>query len=360
MNAARRSAKRRNWPRGMYEPRPGYYVFRHPDGRTFALGAIPLAHAIHQVMQANAHVLASKPSLLDRLTGQTNTVSDLLAKMPASDVPNTAKTLRSIDKIISTALGQVACLELTVKRCSELIEGIAAEGKARSAQAVRSRLVAVCQKGQRLGWLDSNPAEVTGKPRAEVMRGRLTLETFNAIYAKAPEVNEWLQHAMRLALVTGQDRSTVASMTRSMVQTIDGQRVLVVQRSKTAKKNKPVAIPLRLRLDVLGWCLEDVLAHRTGVVSPYYLHHVSPHGNAPPGSKVFVDAISRAFTAARVLAGLPDEGAPTFHELRSLAKRLYDKQGGVDTQQLLGHASEKTAAIYADARGVEALMVRVA
>lgn len=359
MNTARRSAKRRNWPRGLYEPRPGYYVFRHPDGRTFALGAIPLGHAIHQVMQANAHIMASKPSLLDRLTGATNTVADLLAKMPASEVPNTAKSLRSLDKIITAALGKVACLDLTVQRCAELIDGIALE-KPRSAQAVRSRLIAVCQKGMQLGWLDSNPAEVTGKPKAEVQRGRLTLDTFNAIYAKAPEVNEWLQHAMRLALVTGQDRSTVASMTRSMVQTIDGQRVLVVQRSKTAKKNKPVAIPLRLRLDALGWCLEDVLAHRTGVVSPYYLHHVSPHGNAPPGSKVFVDAISRAFTAARVLAGLPDEGAPTFHEMRSLSKRLYDKQGGVDTQQLLGHASEKTAAIYADARGVEAVVVKVA
>lgn len=360
MNAARRSAKRRNWPRGLYEPRPGYYVFRHPDGKTYALGAIPLAHAIHQVMQANAHILASKPSLLDRLTGQTNTVADLLAKMPPAEVANTAKSLRSLDKIIAAKLGRLQCLELTVARCSELIEGIADEGKQRSAQAVRSRLIAVCQRGQQLGWLDSNPAEVTAKPRTEVKRGRLTLETFNAIYAKAPEVNEWLQHAMRLALVTGQDRSTVATMTRSMVQTIDGQRVLVVQRSKTAKKNKPVAIPLRLRLDAIGWTLEDVLAHRTGVVSPYYLHHVSPHGNAPPGSPVFVDRISKAFTEARILAGIPDEGCPTFHELRSLSKRLYEKQGGVDTKALLGHASDKTAALYQDARGVEAVVVKVA
>jgi integrase len=310
-------------------------------------------------MQANAHVLASKPSLLDRLTGQTNTVADLLERMPVSDVPNTAKSLRSLDKIITAALGKVSCLELTVAKCAELIDGIAAE-KPRSAQAVRSRLIAVCQKGQQLGWLENNPAEITGKPRAEVQRGRLTLETFNAIYAKAPEVNEWLQHAMRLALVTGQDRSTVAGMTRSMVQTIDGQRVLVVQRSKTAKKNKPVAIPLRLRLDALGWALEDVLAHRTGVVSPYYLHHVAPHGNAAPGSPVFVDRISKAFTDARVLAGIPDERAPTWHEIRSLAARLYKKQGNVDASTLLGHASAKTTDIYLDPRGIEAIMVRVA
>ena len=360
MNAARRSAKRRNWPAHLYEPRPGYYVFRHPDGRTFALGAIPLAHAIHQAMQANAHILAAKPSLLDRLTGQTNTVADLLLKMPASDVPNTAKSLRSLDKIIAAKLGRVACLDLTVARCAELIDAITETGKARSAQAVRSRLVAVCQRGMQLGWLDSNPAEVTSKPKAEILRGRLTLETFNAIYMKAPGVNEWLQHAMRLAIVTGQDRSTIATLQRNMVQTIDGQRVLVVQRSKTKKKNKPFAIPLRLRLDALGWGLEDVLAHRTGVVSPYYLHHVSPHGNAPPGSPVFVDRISKAFTDARILAGIPDEKAPTWHEIRSLASRLYGKQGNVDRKALLGHTSDKTAAIYADARGVEAVLVRVA
>ena len=359
MNAARRSARRSKWPRGLYEPRPGYMVWRHPDGRTFALGAIPLAHAIHQAMQANAHVLASAPSLLDRLTGQTNTVADLLAKMPVSEVPNTAKSMRSLDKIIATALGNLACLDLTVQRCAELIDGVAAD-RPRSAQAVRSRLIAVCAKGWQMGWLDSNPAEVTAKPRAEVQRGRLTLETFQAIYEQAPKVNEWLQHAMRLALVTGQDRSTVATMQRNMVQTIDGQKVLVVQRSKTKAKNKPVAIPLRLRLDALGWTLEDVLAHRTGVVSPYYLHHIAPNSNARPGSPVYVDAISKAFTAARMLAGLPDEKAPTWHEMRSLASRLYKKQGNVDVSVLLGHSSQKTTDIYLDPRGIEAVLVRVA
>ena len=124
-------------------------------------------------------------------------------------------------------------------------------------------------------------------------------------------------------------------------------------RAYTVSPVQAVAHPQR-------WSLEEVLAHRTGVVSPYYLHHVSPHGNAPPGSAVFVDRISKAFTEARVLAGLPDEGAATFHELRSLSKRLYEKQGGVDTKALLGHASDKTAALYADARGVEAVVVKVA
>lgn len=359
MNAAR-SAKRRNWPRGLYEPRPGYYFWRHPDGRNFVLGAMPLQHAIHQAMQANAHVLASKPSLLDRLTGGTNTVSQLLEKMPNAENKNTAKSLRSLDKKIRTALGSTAVSAIAVSDCAAALEREAAEVGARSAQAMRSRLSAVFKRGVALGWMDSNPAGVTDNPRVSVARGRLTLETFKAIYEVAPQVSEWLQLAMRLAVVTGQDRKTIAELKRSMVTEIDGERVLVVQRSKTQATNKPVAIPLRLRLDVLGWSLEDVLAHRTGVVSPYYLHHISPYGNAPAGSPVFVDRISKAFTEARVLAGIADEAAPTFHELRSLSKRLYEKQGGIDTKTLLGHASERAANLYSDPRGVEALLVRVA
>ena len=115
-----------------------------------------------------------------------------------------------------------------------------------------------------------------------------------------------------------------------------------------------LAIPLALRLDALGWTLEEVLRRRDSVVSRWVVHHVSPWGNAPAGSQVFPDRISKAFTAARALAGIPDEiggkGAPTFHEIRSLAKRLYAAQGGVDTKALLGHSTDEVAQIYLDER----------
>lgn len=359
MNAAR-SAARRNWPRGLYEIRAGYYLWRHPDGRNFTLGAMPLPHAIHQAMQANAHVLATKPSLLDRLMGGTNTVAQLLEKMPHAENKNTAKSLRSLDKKITAAFGETACIAITTADCATVIEREAAEVGARSGQALRSRLSVVFKRAMGLGWVESNPAEATTNPRVQVVRGRLTLDTYRLIYEAAPQVNEWLQHAMRLAIITGQDRKTIAGMTRSMVSTIEGERVLIVQRSKTQATNKPVAIPLRLRLDALGMTLDEALAHRTGVVSPFYLHHVAPHSNAEPGDPVFLDRISKAFTDARKLACIPDEAAPTFHELRSLSKRLYEKQGNVDTRVLLGHASERAANLYADPRGVEALLVKIA
>lgn len=350
MSPARRAHQRRDWPRGLRERRPGYFSWVHPDGTELPIGRVPLAVAKAEATSANLHVAGQRPCLVERMSGATNTVAALLAKMPSAERPNTAKAWRSLDKIITAALGDRACMSLTVADCADLVEGIAAAGNARSAEAVRSRLIAVCRRGVALGWMESDPASVTERPKVTVKRGRLTLEAFQAIYAKAEQVAEWLPLAMRLALVTGADRATIAGLQRAALA--DGY--LTITRPKTGAC---VAIPTALRLDCTGWQLADVLAHRTGVVSRYFVHHVNPWGNAPAGSKVHPDRISRAFTEARELAGIADEGAPTFHEIRSLAKRLYEAQGGVDTKALLGHATERMSDLYADPRGVEPIRV---
>lgn len=335
------------------EPRPGYYAWRHPDGRTLGIGRVPLAVAISEASAANRHLAEQKPGLVERLTGADKTVLDLLAKMDVAGAKNTAKSHRSLDKIIGDALGAVPVGRLTVRQCAELVESIREAGKDRSAQAVRSRLVGVCKLGVELGWMESNPAQATRARKVDTKRGRLTLESFQAIHARAGEVAEWLPHAMMLALVTGADRVTVAGMTRDMIA--DG--LLTYRRSKTGAA---IAVPTRIRLDVLGVSLDDLLKHRTGVVSRYLVHHVQQHPNAPAGSAVFPDSVSKAFTAARALAGFPDDGAATFHELRSLSARLYKEQGGVDVQALLGHSTAAMTEKYTDPRGVEAVRVRVA
>ena len=356
MSPARRSVRRRDWPRGLREPRPGYYAWQHPDGRVLAIGRVSLAVAKAEAVAANLHVAEHRPTLVDRLSGAAHTVADLLDKMPTADKPNTAKTWRSLDGIIRRALGERAAADLTVQHCAELIERIAAD-KPRSAEAVRSRLISVCRRGMELGWMTSDPASVTRRPKVTVQRGRLSLEAFRQILAVANQAAEWLPRAMLLGVLTGADRSSIAALTRDDVQRDVHGEVLVVTRPKTGAK---VAIPTAIRLDVLGLSLADVLAQRSGVLSRHLLHHVNPYGNAPAGSPVHPDTISRQFTAARALAGIPDDGAPTFHELRSLAKRLYTDQGGVDTKALLGHATERMSDLYADTRGLEPVRVRVA
>lgn len=350
MNAARRGYARRDWPKGLKMPREGYYSWTGPDGKTRGIGRVPLAEAIAQAAAANAWVQANKPTLLDKLQGK-GTVTDLMALMPVSESANTRKSHRSLDKKIAAKLGKRQVTEVTVRDCADLIDGIAKTHQ-RTAESIRSRLIALFKKAQAKGWVETNPALVTERPQVKVARGRLTLETFRAIYAKAPEVNEWLQRAMMLALVTGQDRSTVCAMERRHVQ----DDCLIVRRSKTGNA---VAIPLSLRLDVVNVSIQDLISYRSGVVSPFLLHHVRTFGNAPAGSRVFPDAVSKAFTKARELAGIPDDGAPTFHELRSLSKRLYVAQGGIDTKALLGHSTEKMGDLYADPRGVEPVRVNV-
>lgn len=349
---ARRNVARRGWPRGLYEPRPGYFVFRTPDGHTLPLGRVSLALAKAEAAAANLHLAGGKPSLIERITGGDKTLGDVLDKMPSSTVKTTAATQRSQDKAIRAALGGKACHQLTVADCAELIEGIEAQGKARSAQAIRSRLVAVCRRGMQLGWMDANPAEVTREPVVEVRRGRLTLETYRQIRGVADRVNEWIGGAMDLALVTGADRVTISTMSRKQLS----EDWLEYERSKTGIR---LRVPLSLELAAVGLKLRELVRSRTGVASNWLVHHVRPHGNAPTGSRVFEDAYSKAFTAARRLAGIPDEGAPTFHEIRSLAKRLYEAQGNVDTRWLLGHKDERTARMYADPRGAEAVVVKV-
>lgn len=352
MNAARRSARRKNWPMHLYEPRPGYYVFRGPDGKTLALGSIPLAHAIHQVQQANAYLMAQAPSLVDRLSGQTNTLADVLDKMPKAEVLNTIKAQKSQDGMIRAALGNRTCLELTVAHCAEFISAKADEGKMRSAQALRSRLIEVCRTAQELGWMHDNPAQVTRNPKAKVKRGRLTMDSFSAIYAQAPNVSDWLQRAMMLGLVLGADRLTISGLTRSHVA--DG--LLTYQRQKTGAW---IAVPLALRMDAVGVSLQELADARAGVLSPYLLHHTKPQGQAAAGDAIHPDTISDAFTRARKLAGIADDGAPTFHELRSLCKRTYEAQGGVDTKALLGHAGERVSDLYNDSRGAEPVRVKL-
>lgn len=355
MAARPRDRSRRDWPAGLREPRPGYFTWRNPaTGKDLAIGRVSIAQAKREANEALAFVLSDKPALLERIQGKDNTISDLLDKMPASPIYNTAKSNRSLDKKIREGLGQIACGGLSVAHCAKFIEDEADAGRKRSAQALRSRLHAVCSRGRALGWMDENPVEPVSKPVAKTSRSRLTLDQFRLILDKAPEIAPWLPGAMLVALISGMDRDTVSKLERKAI----GKEFLTINRAKTGIW---LEIPLSLRMDAMGMTLLDALsACRSNVVSKYVVHHRKTYrAGVEAGSPVFVDRISKAFTEARDLAGITGENAPTFHEIRSLSKRTYMTQGNVDTKALLGHKSESAAAIYADPRGIEPVRVKV-
>ncbi|WP_456281645.1 phage integrase Arm DNA-binding domain-containing protein [Cupriavidus sp. JZ107] len=358
MAARPRIRKRAHFPPNLHEPRPGYYTWRNPlDGKTHVIGRVPLAQAIQEANEANAHAerVAPRRSLVQRMDMVPETMADLLGRMPKDDLAaNTLRAHKAQDKAIVAALGEIRCGELTTKDVADFLEAIKAQGKLRWAQSLRSRLISACTKGVALGWMQTNPAQITEAPRVKVKRRRLTMDEFMTIYARAPEVSEWLQSAMMLALISGQDRVTIATLERSAVK--DG--MLQVVRPKTGVA---IAIPLELRMDAVGKSLGEVVAEcrATGVVSRYLIHHVRVWGNAPRGSKVHPDRITHAFSGARDLVGISGEDAPTFHEIRSLCKRIYVEQGNVDTKALLGHSTERMAALYENPRGIGPIKVRI-
>jgi integrase len=358
MAARPRIRRRANWPANLHEPRPGYYTWLDPrDKKTHILGRIPLAQAIHEAQEANVIVENGKlnRTLAERLSAPTNTVADLIKRMSTDgQKASTLKTRGYLDGAIVNAIGTVPCNELTTKHVAEFIEPLVEQDKKRTAQAIRNRLMSICRKGKQLGWMTENPVTDTERPKPKTKRRRLKLEEFQAIFEKAPEVNDWLQNAMLLALVSGQDRATIARWERSF----SSGSVVLLQRSKTSVK---IEIPVALRLDAIGLSLADVIARckSTGVVSKYLIHHIKNQGRAVRGSHVKLGSISMAFAAARELAGITGDDPPTFHEIRSLAKRLYDEQGNVNTKQLLGHMTDAMAEMYADSRGIAPIKVTI-
>ena len=126
-----------------------------------------------------------------------------------------------------------------------------------------------------------------------------------------------------------------------------------VEQSKTGNR---VCIPLGLRLQALNLSLGEVILRcRDRVLSKHFVHHSAFAGRAKPGDQVRASTITAEFAAARDACGLtwpPDSAPPSFHEIRSLAARLYDEQG-VNAQVLLGHKRPEMTALYRDARGAE-------
>jgi integrase len=115
---------------------------------------------------------------------------------------------------------------------------------------------------------------------------------------------------------------------------------------------------LHLRLECLDMTIGDAISRcRDNVVSRYLIHHVKNRPRAKKGGSLDVRTVSGGFATARDKSGSKWVNPPSFHEMRSLSGRLYDNQGGVNVQNLLGHKDSKTTATYIDSRGSEWISV---
>ena len=355
-----RDFERRDLPANLYE-RGGYYSWRDPrTGREHGLGR-DRREAIEQALEANLYVRENiSARLVDRVAGDTRTIGAFIPRfreaLKARELADLTRYERERRLVhIEKALGHITigprqedAAEIT-RQVADWLRGFSAAGKKRTAQAFRATLADLFAEAAAAGWVAVNPVEVIRLEAPVVKRARLTLDDFRKIYAKAADLYPWVPRSIELALVTLQRREDVSRMVFRDQE--DGR--LRVQQGKTGAR---LRIPLTLRLDAVGWSLEDITSRcRDRVVSRYLVHHGRSMGQAKAGEPVHPQTITGAFREARDLAGLTvPEGRtpPTFHELRSLGIRLYQQQG-YNPQTLAGHKDAATTAVYTDNRGAE-------
>lgn len=201
------------------------------------------------------------------------------------------------------------------------------------------------------GWITTNPAKAVRLPRVAVRRRRLSLSEWQRIEAHARTNSPpWVYRMMRLALITGQRRSDLVKMRFSDVWVHgNGREYLHIAQIKTGAR---VAIPLDLRLDVIGLTVREVIEDCRGYAQAGDGHLIRKTTGSPP----CVESMSWRFEQARE-AVLPDEDGDmsplSLHECRSLAAREYRKQH-LDTQALLGHAKASMTDLYHNDRGLDA------
>lgn len=361
MAARPRARNRRDWPVGLSESRPGYYVWFNPLTKKYdAIGRVALADAKLQVIEANlwASEQLGKVRLIDKLQQKDKTVREWLEEWLADLklAKNTLKSYRSKSKAIIEEMGDLALGRLTVKDTAKALDEIKKKRGAPTAQVARAVLISAFGTAVTKGHMETNPALVTEAKSTPVARQRFTTATFGKVWAVLQDGPVWLRNATLLAMLTGLRREDIAGLRFSDVE----EDYLLVAPKKSQGMVK-IAIPLALYSEAMKMSLKDAIAvcRRTGVVSQYMVHQTEHTGRSSPGQRMALSTLTMRFTDYVVKALGEGENLPTFHELRSLCKRAYQAQGGVDTKALLGHLADSSADLYENNRGAEFKKVKI-
>lgn len=365
--ARKRSAATRGFPPNLYVNAAGYFYYRDPDKKlTKGLGR-DRSKAMTEARAANVALAARTPSsLADWVAGREDyTLAEwipLYRELWDQQEERADNTVRGckmyLAKLSGCEFAGVKLRDITTAHVAKLLETAERESGAPSATALRARTSDVFRMAMTQGLIDDgkNPVTSTYVPDRTVKRERMTLEQFQAIKAKAPA---WLQRAMMLALLTAQRREDVAGMKFADVR--DGFLYVVQGKSQGEIK---LQIDTQTRLAVVDMSIADAIqACRDQVVSRFIVHHSAHQGAAKPGAPVAANGLTDGFKAARDAAGImarDGKTPPTFHEIRSLAQRLYRSEYGAEfAQAMLGHKNASMTAVYNDLRGSDFQIVRV-
>lgn len=371
MNAGIRTRKRLRWPIGLEQTPSGKFRWKPPAKMrplitaTIPAGGFPLesstlADAIAEVEEVYRVLapLRTQRTLLESVTIGPDTVADwiptYLDRVRARKVSAaTHGRIRRAVEAFSATHGHLSVSAIGTRHVADYLATISS---ATMRAKARTALQDCFREAITAGWIDRNPASDTRAPTPSVKRARLSVDEYRRIHAWSAENQpSWATRSIEMALVTAQRRSDIAAM--RFADVVDGY--LRVKPIKTRERGTKLAIPLGLRIDVMGWTVGETIARcRDITVSHFMIHHPRTVGRARAGDPVVEDRLSEVFAEARIGAGVAirNDHPPTFHEIRSLALRLYAEQG-VNVQALAGHKDPAMTAIYTDARGSEWIKV---
>lgn len=341
-----------------------YYTYRNPrTQKRHGLGtdkdlaiadALALNAAIYTALasQRISHIVANLPTspTLGRVLSRHLELCETKRKL----AKNTLRTKLSTARAWETALGASTLLNsIKVRDLVDVLDSY--QDRPRMALAMRSAAVDIWKDAVEEGWANDNLAAKTRAPTVIVNRSRLTLDDFMRIHSEALKLDAWIPRTMELAILTAQRREDIAAFEFKRDKTSSAwldDRLYVIQ----GKTNNKVSIPF----DTCnaGFKLIDTLdACRDGIPSRWLIHHQRPRTLSRPGDQVWMDTITRRFAEARDKAGVVGERGktpPSFHEIRSLAIRLYSESRTPEyAQAIAGHKDASTTAIYRDVRGDE-------
>lgn len=361
-----RSAARRSFPDNLYMNSAGYFSWRDPStGKSHGLGRDKQS-AFHEARQANALIAAKESKTLVERIRETDcpTLSAWTETWITSQVDErSAKTIqgyKSAFREFNRRCGHLLVSEITPKMIADVLEYYESAKKFRMAEHIQSTALELFRVAEVKGYIEvgKNPVAPTETQGGKVLRERLSLENFLKIHRA--QKKPYAKLAMELALVSAQRRGDVAAMLRSDI--VDGH--LQVDQRKSGGQTK-IGIPITLRLEAVGWSLKEIInrCRTVGLETPYLIHHRTRGGRYEAGAPVQPDKLSEKFALARDAVGiLAEDGRspPTFHEIRSLAIRLWTAQAGKEfAQALAGHRNLKTTLLYTDPRDSEVQRIMV-
>lgn len=336
------------------------FYWRNPvTKKEISLGQIARRDAIAQAIEANHYIEQnySPVLLLEKIKGSHEyTLNSWVERYDVifkrrNLAENTYKVRKGQIAIISEKMGGMVLSKITTRHVAEFLEFWVAQDKNTMAATMRSVLSDIFREAIVEGHIHNNPVAPTRAAKVVVKRERLELVQYITIRETAAKMPAWFGLAMDLALITGQRREDLTQF--RFDQVVNGR--LQIEQGKTGAM---ISLPLDLELKAVNLRLGTVIDRCRRASTTDFMISAGSRKNSPDGS-LHPDGLTKKFVATRKASGLEfEENPPTFHEIRSLAGRLYEKEKGKEfAQKLLGHKSEKMTGKYLDTRGKEYVML---